>query len=117
MSRRPDGALEAEVMRVLWASDVPKAPADIRDELASDLAYTSVATVLNRLCDKGLVTRRPDGRRFVYRAASSEADLAGRRLHTMLETADDRAAVLAGFLRTLSDDDARILRSLLDHGR
>lgn len=103
-------------MRVLWASDVPLAPADVREDLAVELAYTSVATVLNRLCDKGLVTRRPDGRRFVYEATSTEAEVAGQRIHTMLEAADDRAAGLAGFLKTLSDDDAEVLRSLLEEG-
>ena len=80
MSRRPDGALETDVMRVLWAADGPIAPADVREALDVELAYTSVATVLNRLCDKGLAARQPDGRRFVYRPTSTEANLTGRRI-------------------------------------
>jgi len=101
-------------MRVLWASDEPISPAEVRESLAVALAYTSVATVLNRLCDKGLVERQPAGRKFVYEATSTEADLTGQRIHTLLEAADDRAAVLAGFLRNLSPDDAEVLRSLLE---
>ena len=117
MTRRPDGALETDVMRVLWAADAPMAPADVREALDVDLAYTSVATVLNRLCEKGLASRRPEGRKFVYEATSTEADLTGQRIHTLLEAADDREAVLAGFLNNLSADDAEVLRALLDESK
>jgi predicted transcriptional regulator len=114
MTRRPDGALETDVMHVLWAANAPVAPADVRAALDVDLAYTSVATVLNRLCDKGLASREPDGRKFVYVATSTEADLTGQRINSLLEAANDREAALAGFLKNLSADDAQVLRSLLD---
>ena len=104
-------------MRVLWASEVPIAPAEVRDALGVELAYTSVATVLNRLCDKGLASREPEGRKFVYVATSTEADLTGQRIHTLLEAAEDRKAVLTGFLNNLSADDAEVLRSLLDESQ
>lgn len=113
MSRRADGALETAVLRVLWDADEPQSPAQVRGSLTADLAYTSVATVLNRLCAKGLVSRQRSGRRYLYAATSTEADLAGQRIHTLLDAAGDRAAVLAGFLRTLSADDADMLRELL----
>lgn len=100
-------------MRVLWASEGPLSPADVREQLEIELAYTSVATVLNRLCEKGLAERHPEGRKFVYEATSTEADLTGQRIHKLLEAADDREAVLAGFLRTLNAADAEMLRSLL----
>ena len=53
-------------MRVLWARDEPMSPAEVLEGLDSDLAYTSLATVLNRLCEKGLVSRRRSGRKFLY---------------------------------------------------
>jgi predicted transcriptional regulator len=101
-------------MRALWANDEPMSPAEVLDELDAGLAYTSVATVLGRLCDKGLVTRRPSGRKFLYEAAASEADLTGQRIRTLLDAAEDRHAALAGFLNSLETDDADELRRLLE---
>ena len=114
MTRRPDGALETDVLRVLWALDGPLSPADVLENLETDLAYTSVATVLNRLCDKGLVSRQPSGRRFLYSATATEADLTSQRINILLDAAQDRTAALAGFLTTLDPDDAETLRVLLE---
>ena len=62
MTRRADGELESEVLRALWTLDRPASPSDVIDAMDTDLAYTSIATVLGRLCDKGLVTRQRVGR-------------------------------------------------------
>lgn len=47
--------------------------ADVRDALseARDLAYTTVMTTVARLHSKGLLTRRRDGRRYLYTARLS----------------------------------------------
>jgi len=47
--RRPLGALEAEILEVLWHSDRALTPAEVLDALDADLAYTTVMTVLGRL--------------------------------------------------------------------
>ncbi len=117
MTKRPDGALEHDIMAVLWSADEPLLPADIKSRLSSDLAYTSVATVLGRLLTKGLVTRTESGRAFAYEAAVDEAQLAARRIDDVLSTATDRDAVLAGFVRGLSKKDAKALRALLNGPR
>ncbi len=52
--RLPDGALELEVLAVLWRASGPLTPADVRRHIAHDLAYTTVMTVLGRLHAKGL---------------------------------------------------------------
>jgi predicted transcriptional regulator len=113
MSKRPDGSLENEVMSVLWSSDDALSPADVRDRLASPLAYTSVATVLGRLHTKGLVTKRDAGRAFVYQAAFDESQMMARRIAEVLEVASDRRAALTGFVSALSKKDAVVLKSLL----
>lgn len=114
MAKRPDGALESAIMSVLWASSRPLQPGEINDLLTIDLAYTSVATVLSRLRAKGLVRRSPAGRGFAYQAAASEAELAARRIGDVLSAANDRSAVLAGFIGSLSHRDTKALRTLLD---
>lgn len=117
MTRRPDGTLEADILRILWTLGRPATPGDVRDRLEGDLAYTSVATVLGRLCDKQLVRRRREGRAYVYEPLASEADLAGERIRTVLAAVDDRHAALAGFVRKLDPDDAAALRRLLENLR
>ena len=72
------GALETEVITSLRS--LGEAPArDVRKELerqGTRVAYTTVATILSRLHDKGLVRRRREtcrgGERYVYRTADVE---------------------------------------------
>lgn len=116
MARRPDGALEQHVLRVLWAAPEPLTSADVRDQMQLDLAYTTVATVLGRLCAKGLVQRHTDtdGRAHRYSAAVAEADHAARSIDDVLRHAADRSSVLAGFVGTLNARDIALLKTLLD---
>ncbi|MGI0128957.1 MAG: BlaI/MecI/CopY family transcriptional regulator [Thermoplasmata archaeon] len=72
------GALESEVLSSLRS--LGEAPArDIRKQLeehGTRVAYTTVATILSRLFEKGLVRRRREtcrgGERYVYRPADVE---------------------------------------------
>jgi predicted transcriptional regulator len=114
MTRRPDGALEHDVLRILWEADGPLLPGEIKNRLAAGYAYTSVATILTRLQAKGLVTRSPAGRAFAYRAAIDEPDLAVRRISELLDSASDRAAVLSRFIGGLPAREARAIQALLD---
>jgi BlaI family transcriptional regulator, penicillinase repressor len=63
------GALQLQIMRVLWQ----RGSASVADvQLALEprlLAYTTVATMLRKLEDRGLVKHRSEGRLFLYRAA------------------------------------------------
>ncbi|MEZ5258230.1 MAG: BlaI/MecI/CopY family transcriptional regulator [Ilumatobacteraceae bacterium] len=114
VSRRRDGALEAEVLSALQQLGRPATPAEVLEQLDANLAYTSVATVLGRLCDKGVAAREKDGRAFRYRATATEADLTARRIRTILDGATDRNLALAGFVQSLGPDDAARLAELLD---
>lgn len=112
--RRPDGALEKDILRVLWAKgDALMTPGEVNAALGGRLAYTTVMTVLSRLWQKGLLERVERGRAFAYRAVVSESDLASRKMAEALDAATDRASVLAGFVGTLSKKDVGRLRRLL----
>ena len=59
--------LEQEVMNIVWELD----ECSVREVLEKinknkQLAYTTVATVLQRLCEKGLVVRKAEGVAFIY---------------------------------------------------
>ena len=72
------GSLETEVLGAL--RELKEAPArDVRETLekrGTRVAYTTVATILSRLHEKGLVRRRREtcrgGERYVYRTADVE---------------------------------------------
>ena len=114
MTRRPDGALEHDVMSVLWGADRPLLPGEINDRLDAGYAYTSVATILSRLLAKGLVERSPTGRAFTYRAAIDEPDLAVRRIAELLDASSDRSKVLSRLIGGLSDRETNAIRAMLD---
>ena len=113
MSRRASGALETAVLGGLWDDDAALTPAEVRDALGGDLAYTTVMTVLTRLFEKGLVTRSQRGRAFAYRPSQSRSELAAQRMREILADAGDRAGALTGFVGGLSKRDAELLRRIM----
>lgn len=115
-TRRPDGALENAILAVLWSESGPLHPAVIRERLSIKLAYTSVATVLVRLVEKGVVARQSSGKAFLYSAAVDEATFIARRMAAVLETSSNRRNALAGFVGQLGKRDARLLKALIDRG-
>jgi predicted transcriptional regulator len=98
---------------VLSTEERALTPAQVRQAIGGDLAYTTVMTVLTRLYDKGLVARERSGRAFAYRWVPADADLAARRMGQALEQVDDHAAVLARFVDELSPADGALLVDLL----
>jgi predicted transcriptional regulator len=69
------GDLQLRIMRVLWSSG-PATVAQVQEHLEGEpLAYTTVATMLRKMEDRGLVGHRKNQRRFVYRATVSEQDV------------------------------------------
>ena len=112
-SRRPAGALEAEIVATLWAAGEPLTPKAVQSQLGGELAYTTVMTALTRLYDKGVVSREKTGRAYAYTAVLDAPGIAAARMRELLESGGDRQAVLARFLGSLSDDDERALIELL----
>ena len=114
--RRPAGALEAEVMAVLRASDAPLSPGQVRERLAvrprGELSYSTVVTIVSRLHAKGLLARERAGRGFVYTPVDP-ASLAAGLMSRALDAEVDHGAVLTRFVSVLSGRDTRLLRRLL----
>jgi predicted transcriptional regulator len=91
MARPPAKELterELEVMQVFWRSgDLTAGQA--RDELADrgvDRAYTTVATLVRILVDKGFLRQLPgEDRPFRFQAARTQEEVSGRLLSDLLE--------------------------------
>ncbi len=72
------GALETQVMQVIWEASRPQSVQEVRDELAArgkEVAYTTVMTTLGRLYAKGLLDREVHGKAYHYRARVSRREL------------------------------------------
>lgn len=114
------GSLEAEVLAQLWARDDPATPADVLAAMETDLAYTTVMTILIRLWKKGLVERERRGRAYAYRPVVTEAELTANRMRAMLDRSRDREGALSRFVGSLPKREERALRRILgqlDAGR
>jgi predicted transcriptional regulator len=75
--------LELQIMQVLWEKNAATV-AEVQERLASDLAYTTVQTMLNVLLRKKKVRRELAGRAFVYRPAVSQEKAAGSALDDLV---------------------------------
>jgi predicted transcriptional regulator len=117
MRRRPPGALESDVLALLWAANRPITVSDIVGSLSGDLAYNTVQTILTRLHRKGVVEREQLGRTHYYTPVLDEAGIAARRIRDLLDSTKDPAVVFQRFIPTLSRQEGEALRSLLDEHR
>jgi predicted transcriptional regulator len=87
--------LEADIMEIVWSKGWRSfAVADVHKELEHqrEIAYTTVMTTVTRLFEKELLSRRRDGRRYLYHPRMSRE----------------------AFLRTMARE---VLASLTDVGR
>jgi predicted transcriptional regulator len=110
------GELERSVMNVLWDSTTSLTVREVQAQLdKSDLAYTTIMTVLDRLGAKEMVRRERDGRAFRYSPVLSRDAATSELLHAALDQAGtDRTAALVHFAKTVDPAEAQALRAALD---
>ena len=122
MARKPQDVTDAEreVLRVLWEAG-PTTIRALADELypgGGTSEYATVQKLLERLQDKGHVSRRADGRQHVWSARVRREELVARRLR---DTADELCGgsltpLLTQLVSTarLSREELAELRRLVD---
>jgi predicted transcriptional regulator len=111
------GRLERQVMERLWTRDAEWSVRDLRHALNTHLAYTTLMTTVDRLYKKGLLSRRKEGRAFVYSTRVSREDLdrgvAARVIGALLGEGPERAQpVLSCFVDAVSERDRDLLDEL-----
>ena len=75
--------LELKLMQVLWRQG-PGNVQTIHKGLESDLAFTTVQTVLNVLFQKGRVKRKLKGRAYEYRPVASKESVLGQAVKDLI---------------------------------
>jgi predicted transcriptional regulator len=110
------GKLEREIMEAVWQCE----KVSVRQVcLALDdrIAYTTVMTTLDRLYKKGLLTRRKEGKAFLYSPRFSpeelERNLAEDVIGGLLDTETDNVEpILSCIVDAVSDCDRELLDDL-----
>jgi predicted transcriptional regulator len=101
-------------MEVLWDhADVELTGREVADTLEG-YAYTTVATVLDRLVHKELVRRRMDGRIIRFAAVGTGGSHTAVLMHQALAAGADPETALVRFAATLSPAEAATLRRTLE---
>ncbi len=101
-------------MEVLWSRMGDELTTrEVRSELPA-YAYTTIATVLDRLARKGEVVRRPVGQVLVFTATGSGALHAARALRAALDSSDDPSAALRCLAEALTPEEVTAMRDALD---
>lgn len=110
------GELERRVMDILWEEpDRALTGRDVARQLPAN-AYTTVATVLDRLVHKGLVRREMDGRYIQFTAIGSPGAHTAVLMHEALAAGGDRNSALVRFAQNLSPEEVAVLRRSLRDG-
>lgn len=112
------GKLEQKTMDIIWESKGSLKPAEVKEKLGGNLAYTTVMTVLKRLCDKKLLTRYKSGNHYCYYAKQKKEDFAEDRLGNVFKNIMNSFGDLAisQFIDTIKSDpsDLKLLKKYLD---
>lgn len=122
MEKRQFGSLQLAILRVLWGRE-EAAVDEIVEALrpSRDPASSTVATVLSRLEEQGVVSHRKEGRRFLYRAETGRDEVRQSMLDTLLERAfsGDALELVSHLVRREEIDGADLerLREMIDEHR
>jgi len=110
---------ELEVMHVFWNRGLATA-AEIRDHMAAegrDLAYTTVATLIRILTEKGCLEQTNAERPFQYRPARSFEEVSGSLLgdliHRVFRGSREQLLLRLMSQRRLTAQERALLESIL----
>ena len=120
----PLGHLETAVMDVIWAAPGAVQVGDVHAGLQPDArgAYNTVKTTMERLAEKGILSRTRQGKAYLYRAAVTRDELERRivsnALHRLVEQFPQ--AVASFFAQpelALSEDKLALLMEAVERRR
>ena len=120
MTEKKLSPLEQEVMIVVWELNSCHARDVVgKFEKTKHLAYTTVATLLNRLYKKGMVNRKNEGSVFVFSPKSTSEEyskkIAKSFLHSFFDSFGESALVsFAESVDSLPKDKREHLLKLLE---
>lgn len=82
---------ELEILRILW-NHGPATVRQVLEQLSDKRAYTSVMSLMTVMTEKKLVTRKAQGRAFLYTAKLKPEQTEGKILGNVLDRVFDGSA-------------------------
>lgn len=107
------GELEARIMEVVWERGEATV-SDVLARLGEAYHYNTVMTVMGRLVDKGVLTRRREGRAYVYTAVEDRDAFLARVSRQVAEglLRDFGRLAIAQFIDAADAVDPQLLEEL-----
>lgn len=117
LKRLPES--ELEIMQIIWREDSPVSRMDIEESLQKvhPLAPTTILTLLSRLCDRGFLSIKKEGRTNLYSPLVPEKEYLAMESRSFLDKVFHGS--VAGFAAALCDsgitkEEVEELRQLLE---
>jgi len=112
---------ELAILKLLWESDALSARAvDTQISPIFEWSFSTLRTVLERMVDKGLLSKQQEGGVNVYTAAVGKVSFLGRMIEDMtsrvMEFDATPAAVMFANSKLLSEDELEELEAMLKRG-
>lgn len=113
------GKRERQIVEVLYQLGEASV-ADVREQLPDPPSYSAVRAMLNLLVEKGHLTYREEGRRYIYRPARPKTRVRKSALQKLVQTffagepVDAMAALMDGTAGKLNRDDVARLKKMID---
>jgi predicted transcriptional regulator len=102
---------EADVLETLLDADGPLTVSELQAALPGARAHTTVATLLSRLADRGLVARRTRERVYEWHPVADRDGLTVAALRAVVDHLDEPGPAVIGFLEELTKRKGRGSRS------
>lgn len=82
------GELETEVMEIIWKVEEPVSVSDVVKVLSKKrkCAYTTVMTIMGRLVDKEVLTRKLHGTSYLYQPKVNREKFVASTVHNIFTT-------------------------------
>jgi predicted transcriptional regulator len=109
------GPLEAKIMDVLWCGG-EKSIKDVQHELEKEKAtnFNTVMTVMNRLVEKGILTKRLEGRTSMYQPVLTREEFVNTQSKEMTQELVDEfgSVVVSHMIDALDEADDDLVAQL-----
>jgi predicted transcriptional regulator len=109
------GPLESKIMDILWDGN-EKSIKDVQQKLENEkpLNFNTVMTVMNRLVDKNILTKRLEGRTSLFKPVKTKEDFISFQSKKLTDNLLDEfgGLVVNHMLDSLNDVDDNLLQKL-----
>jgi predicted transcriptional regulator len=108
------GELEAVVMDCLWSRDGETTVREVFEELKQqrEIAYTTVMSTMDNLHRKDWLTRKRQGKAYLYRPRLTREEYSATLMRHALDAGGQSDLVLTHFLEQMTDQERAALRRL-----